>query len=168
MHCILTGEPPGSSLRVRLAAFLPQMAKANEDLDELVQQGKVESIDAHLVPDFGTEAGNADDDDDAAASDSSDSEAAAAAAAEPAAEGKVGSNEKRVVQLSFAIGDFDDTPMAKLEDQQEAAGDSSEQMVTLTELSDVVDGANAADSSSGASEPQKAAAPPKGKLIQEL
>eukprot|EP00953_Heterococcus_sp_UTEX-ZZ885_P000889 998-Heterococcus_DN1.PRE.2 len=143
------------------------MAKANEDLDELVQQGKVESIDAHLVPDFGTEAGNADDDDDAAASDSSDSEAAAAAA-EPSAEGKPSSDEKRVVQLSFAIGDFDDTPMAKLEDQQEAAEDSAEQMVTLTELSDVVDGANAADSSSGASEPQKAAAPPKGKLIQEL
>jgi hypothetical protein len=144
------------------------MAKANEDLDELVQQGKIESIDAHLVPDFGTEAGNADDDDDAAASDSSDSEAAAAAAAaEPSAEGKPSSDEKRVVQLSFAIGDFDDTPMAKLEDQQEAAEDSTEQMVTLTELSDVVDSANAADSS-GASEPQKAAAPPKGKLIQEL
>jgi hypothetical protein len=142
------------------------MAKANEDLDELVQQGKIESIDAHLVPDFGTEAGNADDDDDAAASDSSDSEAAAAAA-EPSAEGKPSSDEKRVVQLSFAIGDFDDTPMAKLEDQQEAAEDSTEQMVTLTELSDVVDSANAADSS-GASEPQKAAAPPKGKLIQEL
>jgi hypothetical protein len=141
------------------------MAKANEDLDELVQQGKVESIDAHLVPDLGTEEGDADVDDDAA-SDSSDSEAAAVAA-ERAAEGSTNNDEKRVVQLSFAIGDFDDTPMAKLEDQQEAAGDSAEQMVTLTELSGVVDSSKTVGIS-GDSVPQKAAAPPKGKLIQEL
>ncbi|CAM9370277.1 unnamed protein product [Ectocarpus sp. 12 AP-2014] len=109
---------PPSSLLGRLEAFLPEMEKANQKTEKLAQEGKLEVLDGSLeVADSDKQTEGAEGTDDEAG-DSEVEEEEEGGQAEGAA-GVVAAGG--TVQLDFALGDFDDTPIAKMEQDKEAA-----------------------------------------------
>lgn len=104
-----------SSVLDRVKLFLPVIAKANEELAEVIsaQGADAVRIDGHLAP--SAAAGTA-----SAKSDESDAEQDEE---EDGNNVEGGAGDPRVVQLEFALGDFDDTPIAQAE---AAAGDDGE------------------------------------------
>ncbi|CAM9896096.1 unnamed protein product [Choristocarpus tenellus] len=118
---------PPSSLLERISSFLPQMAMANEHMAALSKEGKLELIDSSLGL-----ADQSEDDDSDEESDEEENE-------DVGEEGGLGVIEEvgempsavkkgsasaadgaRIVQLDFALGDFDGTPIAELEAKAEA------------------------------------------------
>ena len=109
----------GSSVLDRVKMFLPQIEKANKELEEQVKSEGANSvqIDAHLGQ---TESGAQEGGAGAAGVEEIGEDtvfkglSAAVAEAETTAEGT-----EREVQLEFALGDFDETPIAKMEAAKE-------------------------------------------------
>jgi len=107
-----------SSVLDRVKLFLPVIAKANEELAEVIsaQGADAVRIDGHLAP--SAAAGIA-----SAKGDESDAEQDEEEDGNNVVGGAGQGGDPRVVQLEFALGDFDDTPIAQAE---AAAGDDGE------------------------------------------
>eukprot|EP00903_Cladosiphon_okamuranus_P007686 g7450.t1 len=158
---------PPSSLLGRLEAFLPELEKANQTTEKLAQEGKLEVIDSNLEV-AGTEQQREEaeeyDEDDAAEGVEQD-EGGAAPRAAPGT---------RTVQLDFALGDFDDTPIAKMEQEKEVADGQAEGVEAGTgeEEEDAAEEGGVASLLRAVPEaPAEAATPrqqPRKPLIQEL
>ncbi|KAG5192354.1 hypothetical protein JKP88DRAFT_149899, partial [Tribonema minus] len=105
-------ELPPSSLLGKLEAFLPKLAQANRDLQQQTLEGQAETIDAHLALDA------ADGNDEESESSDGEGDVAVAGASARAINEGAGDMQGggKVVQLSFALGDFDDTPVAQFEE----------------------------------------------------
>ncbi|CAN0309861.1 unnamed protein product, partial [Discosporangium mesarthrocarpum] len=112
---------PPSSLLERLGAFLPEMAKANEEILSLSKSGKLEMLDANLVIADEEADESSDDESEVDEDEPGDSQFDSKGTEEDkaevvSAEGIQGTGQdKRVVQLEFALGDFNETPIAQME-----------------------------------------------------
>ncbi|CAM9396497.1 unnamed protein product, partial [Hapterophycus canaliculatus] len=112
---------PPSSLLGRLEAFLPEMEKANQTTEKLAQEGKLEVLDSNLEvagADHQSEAAEGTDEEDG----DEDQEQ------EEGGPGEGAGAPPRTVQLDFALGDFDETPIAKMEQAKEDAAGEEEEM----------------------------------------
>ncbi|CAM9163894.1 unnamed protein product [Sphacelaria rigidula] len=113
---------PPSALLGRLQAFLPEMEKANKATERLLADGKLDVIDANLQVATGHQRG------DESAEETDNEEVEGEAGEEDAEEeededgpetGGAAGADSRTVELDFALGDFDDNPIAKLEEEKE-------------------------------------------------
>jgi len=116
-----------SSVLERVKLFLPTICKANQELEQAIRSqgaGSVQ-IDRHLcVPGISGGQGlettrgydDSDGDGDDESDDDSDSEQNPTLG-----DSSPSSTKQRVIQLEFALGDFDDTPIALAEAAEAAA-----------------------------------------------
>eukprot|EP00752_Nemacystus_decipiens_P012051 g10684.t1 len=158
---------PPSSLLGRLEAFLPEMEKANQTTEKLAQEGKLEVLDSNLAvagSDHQAEVAGEADEEEATEGTEQGEDGAEAGAVPPT----------RTVQLDFALGDFDDTPIAKMEQEKEAADGETEGVEAGAgeEQEDAVEGSGVASLLRVVPKAQVDAAAPREKprkpLIQEL
>ena len=111
---------PASSVLARVKALLPQLQQAQEALETRIRYEGAESvrIDVGLASSAAAEEEEEGADDDSGDnSDEEDGEGEGEDASE-------GSGLKDAISLEFALGDFDDSLIAKLEDEKQCLGDS--------------------------------------------
>jgi hypothetical protein len=129
---------PRSCLLDRVKQFLPEMEKANQTLEDSLKTGEnTHRIDVTLAPSDMAQS-DSDSDDEGVDVDSelreskrskrtTEQEGPRASANQEGGRGTAPgntdseeiNNQKAVVQLEFALGDFDGTPLAQLEDEKD-------------------------------------------------
>lgn len=87
--------------------FLPVIHKANLELEEEIKKQGAASVQIDRKMISGTESGD-NNEGQASMEDEGDEEDSS---------GTVKDSQQRTIQLEFALGDFDETPLAKAEDQ---------------------------------------------------